>query len=1082
MEAGHAASVLGLADVDLQRQAPAIDAWPHAQPRQVDRVAELDHVVAQRHCGQPALVVGRARIVEDIQPVGLHGLVGGDLDVDRQRGALGRQHRGVTHRTVLALGKAAFDDQRPGDAVDHMFAHRLVADELPLGVGHELAVGRERHPHFGGPVAGVELHRIGHALQRGDSASGGRQRRVQRQRQRAAEHLAIDHLVGDVVHLVERGAAVHREQRADAEPVAGPAGTGPGEGVGRGAVIGAVQRCRQCRTERRQQQAVVGAAHGLGTGEHRLPVTVEIHPHRAARIADQPQPVVVAGDALDHTRAAVGFADQHLGRVVVEHAHVQLHRRCPAIGRISACEAMADGGDRSVLAHRVVHRLDRQRAPGACAPAARAEAQAGHGRAGLVEHLHLVGIEVEVHGDVCGGRERQVDLVGVADGADRGAFQHPGGVVALAHQQRAQVVVDQAHLDIGDRDAVEPLLVGLVGAHEHQAVADHDLALALQRVVVRGLHQHRARCRPIGGHKAQHRTACPGAAVVDRHQQRVGLVRAAVAGVARRQPAVIGRRDACRHREVGHGARIHAAGRHDQRDLVGVARAAVLQQLGDAAGLGDDHLALVGIGNGDGHAVNQQAVVGAARRGHGAVIDHRAATVQVLADHGLRDVARDIEGVAAQATDHGGHRLAVRAEHVEGVVTFQAVDLDRFFDAVEPDVQPGAEDAVLGDDEDIVALGADGHHGVEAEAAVDADRRVDVVFELVVVAAAVGDDVVLGNEGADHEGVVARLAFHAQHRLVAVDVEGVAAFAAEGRQCMAYALAEPAARDAQQLDVVAVRRQVDVLHVVGHHAHVVGAVARRVVVAVHVGAEHLADLEQVAAQAAVQRGDGAVVVDVELVVARGAAHQQAAVDAAVVVDALHARSKGRTAVGIDAVGFQQRHKALAQQKHVVAAGAVDRQRVGAAVGGPAVHHVEQRVGAAVAHHVDDHRVGQVAPVDVDGVAHLGVTAVGQQVAGPVVGGGQGRLAVDDQQVFTAQAQHAGMAGQLHQLAQLDAVGVVVALDHHVLAQQRAFDQDVRALGVGGSARVALDAQEVAAVDAAGVAQVVGVERAQHAGA
>ena len=119
-----ARAVLSLAGIDRQRPAAPGGVGTHAQAGQVDRahivgeigVAQLDDVVAQFDAGHPALVVGLAGVVEDAQPVGLPGLVDLVGDRDRHGRRFGRQHDGEADRTVLALGDAAFDDQRAGDA------------------------------------------------------------------------------------------------------------------------------------------------------------------------------------------------------------------------------------------------------------------------------------------------------------------------------------------------------------------------------------------------------------------------------------------------------------------------------------------------------------------------------------------------------------------------------------------------------------------------------------------------------------------------------------------------------------------------------------------------------------------------------------------------------------------------------------------------------------------------------------------------------------------------------------------------------------------------------------------------------
>ena len=174
---------------------------------------------------------------------------------------------------------------------------------------------------------------------------------------------------------------------------------------------------------------------------------------------------------------------------------------------------------------------------------------------------------------------------------------------------------------------------------------------------------------------------------------------------------------------------------------------------------------------------------------------------------------------------------------------------------------------------------------------------------------------------------------------------------------------------------------------------------------------------------------------------------------------------------------------LAQQEHVVGRGAVHRQRVGTTVRCATVLHVDQRIGQAVAHHVDDHRVAQVATVDVEGVAHRPVAAVGQQVSRPVVAGDQRRLAVDGDGVLAAQPQDAGVAGQLHHLAKFDAVRVVVALDHNVLSEHPAFDQDAGARSVERAAGVAFDPDRAGLVERAPTAPgIVEVQRLHDAGA
>ena len=318
---------------------------------------------------------------------------------------------------------------------------------------------------------------------------------------------------------------------------------------------------------------------------------------------------------------------------------------------------------------------------------------------------------------------------------------------------------------------------------------------------------------------------------------------------------------------------------------------------------------------------------------------------------------------------------------------------------------------------------------------------------MVVAFATTGDDVVLGDESADDEGVVARLALHAQHGLVAVDVERILALAAEGRGRVADAVAQPAARNAQQFDVVAVGRQVDVIVVVRHDAHVVRAVARGIVVAVRIRAEHLAELEPVGALARIQRGDGAVVVDKEAVVVRARTDQQAPVDAAVVVDPLHHVREHRPVVGIDAGLVQVGDEMFAHQEYVAGCRAIDGERVCTVVGRARILHIDDVLGLVAAGDVDHIRVGSGTAVEVDGVAHCPIGAQIGHMARPVMARGDRRQPVDDDAVLAGLAEDARVAGNADNLPQLDNVVMLSARNQDVLAGDLAFDQDARAGGV-----------------------------------
>ena len=116
-----------------------------------------------------------------------------------------------------------------------------------------------------------------------------------------------------------------------------------------------------------------------------------------------------------------------------------------------------------------------------------------------------------------------------------------------------------------------------------------------------------------------------------------------------------------------------------------------------------------------------------------AVEDDPAVALEVVADDRNRRVARraaDEEAVAAQAAVDFGDDLDAGREHEEAVVALGAVGHE-LLDVDVGDVQAGAEDARVGDDEVVGELGADDAHRVEAVAAVDADRRVDDVQDRV---------------------------------------------------------------------------------------------------------------------------------------------------------------------------------------------------------------------------------------------------------------------------------------------------------------------------------------------------------------
>ncbi len=124
---------------------------------------------------------------------------------------------------------------------------------------------------------------------------------------------------------------------------------------------------------------------------------------------------------------------------------------------------------------------------------------------------------------------------------------------------------------------------------------------------------------------------------------------------------------------------------------------------------------------------------------------------------------------------------------------------------------------------------------------------------------------ILYDKGPHHEFVVAVLAEELQKRLVAVNAEFVTVIAPVDRHGEADALAQEAKG--------------------GFHRH---DLVTRSHIGIHtIGSEHLPDLEEILTWTAVQSGDGAVVIGVELVVSFHAVDPQPSIDVLVVVDSLY---------------------------------------------------------------------------------------------------------------------------------------------------------------------------------------------------
>ena len=228
-------AVLIFADIDGQAAAAASAIRIHAQAGDVDRRAERDDLVEPRIQSRrfhPADVVRAAGVVEHVETIGLLRFIGRYGDINRQAGDFGRQHNGRLDRPVAPFQDATFDDQRPADSAGEMFAHRLVADKLPFGIGNEIRVRRQRNANLRGPVAGVKRHGKRLALQRQLRIGRRSHVGIGCQSQHAADHRVPIHLVGDVVDLKQRRTAIDGEERADLESIGRPTRTRSGDRVG----------------------------------------------------------------------------------------------------------------------------------------------------------------------------------------------------------------------------------------------------------------------------------------------------------------------------------------------------------------------------------------------------------------------------------------------------------------------------------------------------------------------------------------------------------------------------------------------------------------------------------------------------------------------------------------------------------------------------------------------------------------------------------------------------------------------------------------------------------------------------------
>ena len=582
--------------------------------------------------------------------------------------------------------------------------------------------------------------------------------------------------------------------------------------------------------------------------------------------------------------------------------------------------------------------------------------------------------------------------------------------------------------------------------------------------------------------------------VAEDHQRRIQAsdidAPAAVDGDGVATPAAVDRRDGAIG-GAGHGQLIVARAEqylHDLQGAVGDARRshAEAEQAGGAQGAGVGGAAAV-VESGDRvqrrgfvheivgvERVRRRRLVGLAgqrygvhqaRQGAGAAggvdVQRTAHDIQGVrpglrgqpaagAGHRYR-IAGDAEVVAAEARVEERRHVDANAQHEQAVVPFGAVHgqgLDRL--VRNPHTRAGH---VARRHHQVVAeLGALHQGRVRATAAVDLHRGV------VGVEHRAGLRRRGQGEAADLEPVSPAAAIQGQRCQIVVDDELVAARAAVDRGGVGDAVAQVAAGGLDRGEDV---RRGDLG---------VRAPCRL---------EELADLDAVRAAATVQRGRGAVVVDVELVVAADGVDLQV-LGRAIVVDALELRMQraGGHVVGERAHGREIGDELATQKEQVVAGTVAGVQRIRAVddedirAGRAGVVDVDQVFGPAGAN-VDGDQVAALPAVDVDGV----LDGSGDAVAGPVVRRHQGGQVVDGDLVAARLPEDPRVADQVHRL-QEDRVAVRLAVDLDPLGFEGALQLDRAAGARIGIAVVATDRDEVPGLYGARRRQVHVVARAE----
>ncbi len=138
------------------------------------------------------------------------------------------------------------------------------------------------------------------------------------------------------------------------------------------------------------------------------------------------------------------------------------------------------------------------------------------------------------------------------------------------------------------------------------------------------------------------------------------------------------------------------------------------------------------------------------------MVDSTAQAFQLAGDDVFCDVPDHVDRVGAQSTNHSIGDAEGGRDDEELVVALEAVDLHHLYRAV-TDVEPSAEDALLGNGYVVGELCGENDQLIEASTTLNRDRCVDVVLHLVLAAAGSNVKRSCGGEAeADHRAGSAR--------------------------------------------------------------------------------------------------------------------------------------------------------------------------------------------------------------------------------------------------------------------------------------------------------------------------------------